>query len=264
MFYTNHKIGGQAKKAIMKISWNISEQDIQRIKKTLNDNKNPFFNKRRERNVEKKNIVINKDIIIKTMIICLLTSQQRSGPNSVVGQFLRIEPFPITFKTISQTENIENFIKSILKKNGLTRYINRISKFFATNMNKIQNDNWIIIQELEKLKNNDSKKEERKLADKIDELFDGFGPKQSRNFLQSLGLTKYEIPIDSRITKWLNDFGFPVTLTSSPLGDKGYYHFVLDGIQELCIKSDTFPCLLDAAIFSSFDNGKWTEENTIF
>lgn len=248
----------------MNISWDISDQDIQRIKKILNENKNPFLNKRRERNVEKQNIVINKDTIIKTMIMCLLTSQQRSGPNSVVGQFLRIEPFPVTFKTISQTENIENLIKSTLKKSGLTRYINRISKFFATNIKKIQNDNWVIIQELEKLKNTDSKIEERKLADKIDDIFDGFGPKQSRNFLQSLGLTKYEIPIDSRITNWLNNFGFPVTLTSSPLGDKGYYSFVLDGIQELCNKAKIYPCLLDAAIFSSFDNGDWTEENTIY
>ena len=248
----------------MNISWNISDQDIQKVKRILNENNNPFFKNRRERNVEKKNIVINNDTVIKTIIMCLLTSQQRSGPNSVVGQFLKLEPFPITYKTISKTENIEDLIKQTLRKNGLTRYINRISKFFATNINKIQNDNWKIIHELENLKNTDSIVEERELADKIDDTFDGFGPKQSRNFLQSLGLTKYEIPIDSRITNWLNSFGFPVTLTSSPLGDKGYYHFVSDGIQELCIKSQIYPCLLDAAIFSSFDNGEWTEENTIF
>lgn len=248
----------------MDITWNITDKDIQKIKKVLIDNENPFLIKRRERNVHRQNIVINEDVIIKTMIACLLTSQQRSGPNSVVGQFLNIEPFPITYKTILQTENIEDLIKLTLRKNGLTRYINRISKFFSTNITKIQNDNWRILNELENLKNTDSNVEERKLADKIDDIFDGFGPKQSRNFLQSLGLTKYEIPIDSRITNWLNKFGFPVTLTSSPLGDKGYYHFVSDGIQELCIKGQIYPCLLDAAIFSSFDNGEWTEENTIF
>ena len=146
----------------------------------------------------------------------------------------------------------------------MTRYINQISRFFATNINRIQDDNWRIIQELDNLKNIDSKTEERKLADRINDIFDGFGPKQSRNFLQSLGLTKYEIPIDSRITNWLNKFGFPVTLTSSPLGDKGYYHFVLDGIQELCIKAQIYPCLLDAAIFSSFNNDEWTEENIMY
>lgn len=248
----------------MNITWDISDKDIQRIKKVLNENENPFLLKRRERNVERKNIVINEDVIIKGMIACLLTSQQRSGPNSVVGQFLSKDPFPITFENISQTDNIENFVKQTLKKNGLTRYINRISQFFTTNIKKIQKDNWSIIKILESLKDLDSKKEERKIADRLHIDYDGFGPKQSRNFLQSLGLTRYEIPIDSRITNWLNDFGFPVALTSTPLGDKGYYHFVSDGIQELCNKAEIYPCILDAAIFSSYDNDEWTEENTIF
>jgi hypothetical protein len=193
-----------------------------------------------------------------------LTSQQRSGPNSVVGRFLSKEPFPINFESISKVDKIEDYLKQKLKKNELTRYINRISHFFASNIKKIEKDNWLIIKKLENLKDIDSKEEERKIADKLNNDFDGFGPKQSRNFLQSLGLTRYEIPIDSRITNWLNDFGFPVTLTSSPLGDKGYYHFVSDGIQELCRKAEIYPCILDAAIFSSYDNGEWTEENTIF
>ena len=248
----------------MNIIWNITDKDIQKIKKVLIDNENPFLIKRRERNVLRQNIVINEDVIIKTMIACLLTSQQRSGPNSVVGRFLSKEPFPINFESISNVDKIEDYLKQELKKNGLTRYINRISQFFASNIKKIEKDNWLIIKRLESLKNIDSKEEERKIADKLNNDFDGFGPKQSRNFLQSLGLTKYEIPIDSRITNWLNDFGFPVSLTSSPLGDKGYYHFISDGIQELCRKAEIYPCILDAAIFSSYDNGEWTEENTIF
>lgn len=248
----------------MNITWNITDKDIQKIKKVLIDNENPFLVKRRERNVHRQNIVINEDVIIKTMIACLLTSQQRSGPNSVVGRFLSKEPFPINFESISNVDKIEDYLKQELKKNGLTRFINRISQFFASNIKKIENDNWLIIKRLESLKDIDSKEEERKIADKLNNDFDGFGPKQSRNFLQSLGLTKYEIPIDSRITNWLNDFGFPLSLTSSLLGDKGYYHFVSDGIQELCRKAEVYPCILDAAIFSSYDNGEWTEENTIF
>lgn len=248
----------------MNITWNITDKYIQKIKKVLIDNENPFLIKRRERNVYRQNIVINEDVIIKTMIACLLTSQQRSGPNSVVGRFLSKEPFPINFESISNVDKIEDYLKQELKKNGLTRYINRISQFFASNIKKIEKDNWLIIKRLESLKDIDSKEEERKIADKLNNDFDGFGPKQSRNFLQSLGLTKYEIPIDSRITNWLNDFGFPVSLTSSPLGDKGYYHFISDGIQELCRKAEIYPCILDAAIFSSYDNGEWTEENTIF
>tara|TARA_R110002126_G_C10487565_1_gene502764 strand:- start:68 stop:814 length:747 start_codon:yes stop_codon:yes gene_type:complete len=245
----------------MKISWNINESDIQKVKNVMKENDNFFLNNRRERNVKKKNIEIDKNIIILNLMMCLLTSQQRSGPNSVVGKFLSLKPFPITSELIAESENIELLIKQILKKNGLTRYINKISAFFTENIKKIELDNWNIISKLNFLNNNQSKETERELADFLNDWLKGFGPKQSRNFLQSLGLTKYEIPIDSRIARWLNDFGFPVSLTSSPLSDKGYYHFVSDGIQELCLKAKIYPCELDAVIFSSFDNDEWTEKN---
>jgi hypothetical protein len=45
--------------------------------------------------------------------------------------------------------------------------------------------------------NGATKFEERKCAEMINDTLLGFGPKQSRNLLQRLGLTKYEIPIDS-------------------------------------------------------------------
>jgi len=97
-------------------------------------------------------------------------------------------------------------------------------------------------------------KVETKAADSIDHNLRGFGPKQSRNLLQSLGLTKYEIPIDSRISKWMNHFGFPLRLSPMALADKDYYKFVSEGFQSMCAACDIYPCLLDAAIFSSFDS----------
>ena len=248
----------------MNINWNISQADIEKVKKVIAENENAFLQARELRNVKKQNIVIGKDKILKAMIMCLLTSQQRSGPNSTVGQFLRLDPFPVTIEKLTTGNNVEEFVKDILQQNRLKRYVNRISSFFALNYEKIVEKNWTLINDLEELKISDSKIKERNIADNLANDFNGFGPKQSRNFLQAIGLTKYEIPIDSRITTWLNDFGFPVALTSSPLGDKGYYHFVSDGIQELCEKAEIYPCMLDAAIFSSFDNDEWTDENTIF
>lgn len=34
------------------------------------------------------------------------------------------------------------------------------------------------------------------------------------------------------------------------------------GIQQLCTAAGAFPCILDAAIFASFDRGQWNKENT--
>lgn len=249
----------------MNILWDIKETDIQKVKNFVKQHDNPFVRKRKSRNVEHQNIVIDKNIVIKNLIMCLLTSQQRSGPNTPVGNFLRLNPFPLTFETISANFNTETFVREILQQNGLNRFIDRISKFFSTNFQKLQVNNWILLKTLETLLDGQqTKQKEREVADYLNDIFSGFGPKQSRNFLQGLGLTKYEIPIDSRITNWLNDFGFPVILTSSPLQDREYYHFVSDGLQKLCDQSDIYPCILDAAIFSSYDNGEWTVENTVF
>ena len=82
--------------------------------------------------------------------------------------------------------------------------------------------------------------------------------------LQSLGLTRYEIPIDSRLTDWLNEFGFPVRLTATALGDENYYRFISDGIQVLCERSGVLPCIFDAAVFTAGDSVAWTDDNVIF
>ena len=82
--------------------------------------------------------------------------------------------------------------------------------------------------------------------------FKGFGPKQSRNLLQELGLTRFEIPIDSRVTGWLNKaLKFPFEVTSQALSDKHVYNLILDAVNKLCKECGTFPCVLDAAIFSA-------------
>jgi thermostable 8-oxoguanine DNA glycosylase len=110
---------------------------------------------------------------------------------------------------------------------------------------------------------NQTIKTERKSVEIIIDNLKGFGPKQSRNLLQSLGLTKFEIPIDSRITKWLTAFGFPMKLSATALSDKNYYNFVLDGFQKICEACDIFPCVMDAAIFSSFDE-EWPEDKLVW
>ena len=117
---------------------------------------------------------------------------------------------------------------------------------------------------LEQVRQDSCPETERQAVRFIDEHFQGFGPKQSRNLLQGLKLSRFEIPIDSRITKWLNDFGFPVKLTASALSDQNYFEFVSDGFQRLAEACGIPPCVLDAAIFSSFDGDGWTEENVVW
>ncbi len=243
----------------MNIIWEFSESDINSVIEFVDLNRNIFVENRINRNIHRKDIVTNKDEILKTMLMCLLTSQQDSGPDSNLNAFLRNKPFLLTDKFLSQEQEIEDVVQEVLISNGLKRYFNKIPKYFALNYSYLVQSNWELKQELEDCFRKDlTKHEERILADEIDHNFKGFGSKQARNFLQSLGLTKYEIPIDSRIISWLKKFGFPISFTSIALQDKSFYHFVSDGIQLLCEKANIYPCVLDAAIFSSNETIEWT------
>lgn len=102
---------------------------------------------------------------------------------------------------------------------------------------------------------------ERHAANFIDDALKGFGPKQSRNLLQALGLSRFEVPIDGRVTKWLNEFGFAFKIGLSALADRDYYNLVSAGFQKLADKAGIEPCLLDAAIFASYDGDSWTDGN---
>ena len=249
----------------MNINWEISPKEIESIKSFIQDNSGHFVEKRLNRNVKRKNVIIDKDSILRNMAICLLTSQQRSGPESPVSRFFRSDPFPFTFSRLKAKEDIKSYVLEILIKHGLTRFINRIAKHFSANFDKLESQGWGWLGVLKDAAIHPANKEkEREIARKIKNDFHGLGPKQSRNFLQLLGLTQYEIPIDSRITKWLNKRSFPIPLSSKALSDENYYEFVSDGINFLCAQAGILPCILDAAIFSSYDNGNWNEENTIF
>jgi hypothetical protein len=49
-------------------------------------------------------------------------------------------------------------------------------------------------------------------------------------------------------------------LSANLLADHTYYDMVSDGVQALCRRADLYPCMLDAAIFTSFDHG-WSESD---
>jgi len=243
----------------MKINWEISESDIKKVIKFVDEHRNPNVDSRINRNIERNNIQIDKDIIIKTMLMCLMPSSQGSDTESSIGQFFRKKPFLLTYKFLYVATNIEYAIREVLKANGLTRYINKVPKYFAYNFYHLVETNWDLEVKLIKCMKEESTIEaERELADCIDQLFKGFGSKQARNFLQSLGLTKYEIPIDSQMINWLKEFDFPILVSATALQDKAFYHFVSDGIQLLCRKANIYPCVLDAAISYSTESGNRT------
>jgi thermostable 8-oxoguanine DNA glycosylase len=250
----------------MKITWQIEEKDLELINKFKKKYRNnPFVQKRIERNIDKTSINISKDEFFKAMVSCLLTTQQRSGPNSSVTKFINTSPFPLNYRLcVNQTKLLESAQQVISNFGGLRRS-NKIANEITTNLKFMEAGLWKEISMImNDLLTSDSPIKEKEAAEFINNNFKGFGPKQSRNLLQSLGLTKYEIPIDSRITKWLNKLGFPVILSATALSDINYYNFVSDGFQMLCKEGNIKPCVLDAIIFVSFDRDEWTDKNVVW
>ena len=249
----------------MKIVWQIDPEDIDRITAFYEEHvNNPFVKSRISTNLRAVKPQISISEFWERMVGCLLTTQQRSGPGSPVSTFLRTCPSPLSFSVCTEQVDLAEFSRAVLSDFGGLRRSITIGKELAANRTFLCDGGWEpTLQYLDEVRANSSPETERRAAAFIDDKLKGFGPKQSRNLLQWLGLSRFEIPIDSRITKWLNDIGFPVRLTANALQDRNYYNFVSDGFQMLCEACDIMPCVLDAAIFSSFDEGKWTEENIV-
>lgn len=249
----------------MEIHWQITETDVGKVGRFIDRQKDsPFVKNQISRNVKKSAPKVTKDILWEKMISCLLTTQQKSGPDSAVTKFICTDPFPLNFPVCSSKANLEKFVSNTIMKFGGIWRANKITKALLDNLDWLEDGGWKEIFKItESLENNETIEIERESAEYINDHLKGFGPKQARNLLQSLGLTRYETPVDSRIIKWLNNFGFPIKLSSAGLTDKNYYNFIQDGLQQLCERSGVYPCVLGAAIFSSFDT-EWPKDKLIW
>ena len=250
----------------MRIVWQIEPTDVARVGSFLELHQDsPFVQRRIRRNLGADKAAVSKEQFWKVLVACLLTSQQRSGPGTAVARFTRATPFPLNYRLCRSQQDLHRFTRNTLTNFGGIRFSNRLSDHVTENLDLLEHGLWSeTLAVLDELRLAQTLESEQRAASFVADHFKGFGPKQSRNLLQSLGLTRFEIPIDSRITKWLNDFGFPVRLSAEALSDVNYYEFVSEGFQRLCAKSDVYPCVLDAAIFASYDQGGWTEDNVVW
>jgi len=128
------------------------------------------------------------------MTACLLTTQQRSGPNSSISKFLTTNPYPLSYQYIIKSHDIEKDSYEILVQFGGIRRTNRISDELKSNFKWLENNGWSKILKLsEKLI--EARKQgpvfeniiiEREACLLVQNL-KGIGPKQSRNLWQALG-----------------------------------------------------------------------------
>jgi hypothetical protein len=251
---------------IMRYRWDYDELDLQRLREIVAAKAGSGLVRARiARNLASSKPSVGRGRFWNVLVACLLTSVQRSGPDSPVSNFLKLSPFPLRLEICEADCDLANIAQDHLREFGGIRFGPKIAKQLCENVISMAGGDWDeCASELERLRTEQTLEAERRAARFLDDQFVGIGPKQSRNLLQILGLTRYEIPIDSRIIKWLRRFRFPVPLSSAALSDADYYEFVEDGIHILCHAAGVVPCVLDAAIFASFDNRDWTDEESLW
>ena len=178
---------------------------------------NPFVRGRIATNLRDHKPPVTKELFWEVMVACLLTTQQRSGPGSHVTRFISTSPCLLRHELCRGQAELDVFVTKVLSEFGGLRRSTTIGREARANWTYLEGGGWeATLELLERVRLTPSPEAERDAARFVDEKFKGFGPKQSRNLLQGLGLSRYEVPIDSRITKWLNEFGFPIWLTAGP------------------------------------------------
>ena len=257
---------GEQEQILMEIVWRVDENDVKRLQDFVAAQaENAFVRYRIEKNVKKPPTAISLEQFWQALVGCLLSPQTRPGPTSDISHFLRTEPFPLPYRFYQGQENLVEAGRSLLKKAGGIRVTRRIADQLARNYAALEGGLWERIEAiLQTLIEPHTPGAEREAAAFVDKNLLGFGPKQSRNLLQGLGATRHEIPIDSRVIKWLYAFGFPFIFSADGLSNPDYYHFVSDGVQALCQAGGILPCILDAAILAGDDGDRWTDENVLW
>ena len=239
----------------MKPIWEIDKATIQRWREFVSSNiKNDEVLDRKKRNVDRKDIDLSKASLWRVLVGCQVTTQQKSGPNTPVRRFLDSTSPALSYQACCRNLLLLDMLERELTSAGLRRAIT-IAGNLAHIIGELKDGEWkILIEQLSTLKSNTTIGKEQKVAAYLQSRkYPGIGPKQSRNFIQWVGLSRYEIPLDSRVLKKLKEMGCTFVPRSTALSDETVYRFVQCGLQQIADELDIYPCMLDACIFSSFD-----------
>ncbi|MBP9104382.1 MAG: hypothetical protein KBF82_10990 [Chitinophagaceae bacterium] len=238
----------------MKINIEIEKADIERVERLIEETKmHPIVIERKNRNINNSKNQIGREKFWRGVLVGLFTSVQKSGAESAVSKFLNLDPHPLSVENCVSSKNMADYVRNECTKFGGIRRYNKIAEQIKYNLELLKNTDWKILNQINQRLPTDNYKIEEEIAGELTSL-KGIGSKQSRNIIQNLGLTRFEIPIDSRLMKWINsEISFPIKLTSAGLQDENYYCFVLSAIRKLSSEAGIFPCELDAMIFSTFE-----------
>ena len=153
----------------------------------------------------------------------------------------------------SQASGLSKTASRVLSAAGLRRNV-IIGEQLEVAIDSFSGSKWSELhRSLKAIVSATSLSKERETAALFSATFNGIGPKQSRNLIQWIGLSRYVVPLDSRFTRHLKAIGFPVPVSAPALQDEACYRFIEDGVQQLAKTAGVYPCVYDASVFASFE-----------
>lgn len=198
----------------------------------------------------------------RRLVICLATTQQKSGPGSGPDRLAHTVPFPVS-QAICAQPDAHAVVQRMLASDFSLRRNELLASEIIHNHRALEQGGWSLLEEHAAIlhrqrcapPSDEHAVAERAAARAAAELIKGFGPKQSRNFWLHLDLARYEIPIDSRWLKWLEselDEHAPLQgLSNKTIASEKGHALVCEAIQALCRECSVLPCDLDAAVFAT-------------
>jgi hypothetical protein len=247
----------------MRLRIEIEKTDVARLKRAFRKwGEHEFVQERIQFNVHDPGRKPDIDRVWTTLALALTTSQQRSSPGTPVWRLWCADPSPLSLEKVkSWSPNIADEAARFLKEWGVNRFYKRIGEFLETNYRVLFDDGVSTslqrcVDELWTLRaaypcgDTSVRDEERRICEIVLSLgLKGIGNKQCRNWLQNCRLLRYEIPLDSRLLKFLKPVMPSVPLEQDLLAYASYYHFIEDTVQELCADAGLLPCVADAVMF---------------
>lgn len=217
----------------MDFLWQVSESDIANVRSLLTTEQgHPWVKDRFDRNLHYPKAEITRPYFWEALVSMRCTTMAASGEDSAVANFQGLRPFPLSLERV-QAEPAgarEQWMHFVLREHKVGTHRMKIASDLAWNFAMLEEDGWpALLEKCNSLLLPSEPSAERVVADFLASRLRGIGPKQARNILQDLGLVRFEIPIDTRVMRWLNDGKvLPFTVTAQALSDPYYYHFILE------------------------------------
>ncbi len=129
----------------MQLSLSFEPSEIETVRTTvakkLNDGRR-LVHYRQQQNVDGLVPTIDDDALWTAHIMCLLTTQQRSGPGSSINRLLDQRPFPLALSMCRKQVDAQTYVFDLLSNAPGIRRTNRIAAAVQANLRLLERGAW--------------------------------------------------------------------------------------------------------------------------